>query len=97
MGRNGFDDIGKIGRIVIVLVEHGAVGKSAGFDPLLEELELGTLRRFTVGEGPQVVDMTKNALEPDVSGFRWPRDNDPHRTRSLPQFSDGEPLKFRAT
>src|SRR5690606_2526744 len=95
--RDGLDDVRKGIRIVVVLVENGAVRESAGLYPFLAELELGSLGRFAIGQGPQVVDVTENALQLDVPGFGWPRDDDPHRIRLLLQSNGPRPLKFRAT
>lgn len=61
-----------------MLMKDGAVWKASGIDPFPEEVKLGALRRFFVAERPQVVNVGQNALQPDVSGLRRPRNDDPH-------------------
>jgi len=60
-----------------MLMEDRTVRELTIFNPLLEEMELGALRRLAIRERAQIVDVSEDALQPYVPSFRWPRNDDP--------------------
>jgi hypothetical protein len=66
-----------------VLVKNRPVREIPFIEPRLEMLELWALRRLLGRKRPQTVNAAEKALQPDISGLRWPRDNDPHLSALL--------------